>query len=278
VLALALALAGCVPAAEETAPKGGVGITTVPTAGSRGEPFTTSDGWTVHVESLAVQLYLVAVPDDGVEGGFGGTYVFPASAPQEFIIRAIPQGRVTTTLSLSTRNLGNGADLGQTGDMNRVAPDVDSRFSQPADDDGVTLGTDPATGDFTLTHPDGPAVVFRARGEKAGRIVVLDVGLAGSPSGTQLAMEVQANALSSSSIVVAAEKLFTRNGVLVFDDLASADADGDGALSKAELQHFEVLPCDRCTDDEKAARTTQAQSKAMGAVLGVRAADLLVTP
>src|SRR5262249_42470613 len=65
-LVLALALTACVPAAEEDVdPKGAVGVATKPSPATAGEPFATDDGWTVRIRTVAVQAYIIVLPDDG---------------------------------------------------------------------------------------------------------------------------------------------------------------------------------------------------------------------
>jgi hypothetical protein len=278
VIALFVALVACVPATTDPSPRGGLGLETVPSPAARGEPLVTSDGWTVTIESLVLQIYVVAVPDDGVPGGFGGTYIFSGRAPEEFIIRAVPEGRAKTTLTLATRYLTSGYEPIYNGPnaTTRVSYDIDARFNKPADDASPVVTHDADSGDLTLATTDGPAVLLVARAEKAGRVVHIDTAFAGSPTGTDLAVDVRANDLSRANVTIAAERLFMKNGVLLFDDIAQADTDNDGVITLAEMRRLNVPLCPRCSPAEKLQKEEEAKSKTVLALLGDRVSDLLV--
>src|SRR5262245_18015022 len=95
-VALVLGAASCVPAGEEGAPKGALGASTEPSPAARGEAFVTDDGWTVHVETLALRVRITATPrrsDDG-QYQFGGDqeYMFHGAARAELFVPALKPG------------------------------------------------------------------------------------------------------------------------------------------------------------------------------------------
>jgi hypothetical protein len=288
---LALVPAACVPATDESAPRGAVGLVTHPSAATFGEPFVTSDGWTVHVETLAIQAFFVAVPNDGKEGGFGGTYIFRASDEQQFVVPGIPAGRAKATLTLTRRLITPGDDPGLADPpaLHGVEPALDARFGRAGDGDifldvppGVVglPGEADAGADSTKNGGStnlGPSLVLVARGEKAGRTVRLDVSFDGVASAHDQFVDVKADALTNTRLLVRAEALFTReDGFLTFDDVARADLDGDGNISAAELRHFDVPSCPKCTDSEKATAAEKAFDQILSEVLYNRAGDLFV--
>ncbi len=55
-IAAFVAIAACVPSAEEPKPRGAIGFSLVPSQATRGVPFTTRDGYTLTIERLVVRL------------------------------------------------------------------------------------------------------------------------------------------------------------------------------------------------------------------------------
>jgi hypothetical protein len=233
-LGLGLAFAACVPASEARPPAGAFGFVTEPSPATRGEPFVTSDGWTIRVETLAMQISVSAKPADGsgpYSYGRSDTYRIDASKSAEVFARELPVGAATGTLGLASNYIGDGSfRRSESTEVIGLSPELDARFEQPAD------GTPYET---TYGSRNGPSIVLVAQGERDGRIVRLDLSLdvysSASPSGAS--GEVVANGLTSASVHVAAEALFHDPGStsLRFDDLAAADRNGDGRVSGQEL-------------------------------------------
>ncbi len=276
---LAFATASCVPAGEETDPRGALGITTVPSPGSRGEPFVTSDGWTVHVEELVVLAEIQAqAVDPASSDDFGravsshqGPYLFKASRSESFVAPGLPAGPGRVGLAFQTLVVDprypTPAAAGMTPETRGVERSLVDRFFQRADFSGPFDDMP----DATLF---GPGLLLVARAEKAERSVRLDFTFRGAISVTpEIPLEVRANALSDASVAAVAENLFA--GPLaygpipciegraelprsrpttdrpIFDDLASTDTNGDGVLSVAELRQRRAPACECCSPDEE---------------------------
>ncbi len=306
VLALALTLASCVGSGEETDPRGALGIVTVPSPGSRGEPFVTADGWTIHVEALIVQVSIVgsavdpaveAVPEKRVlETSYQGPYLVRASAPESFFAPGLPVGPGTVRLPFSRLEVGSTRLTNEPHETQprNVEPALSARFFAPPD------ALDP---EFDSPGPPdfGPSILLVARAEKNGRVVTIDFTFNGAfrPFG-DTPLEIRKNVLNEARLALVAENLFSGptgyelrcrpddSGVLkpgtpklslsaelFFDDLASADADDDGKLSAAELRRPSVAPrCGCCSSAD--AEQLRYFTSSMAALLEERSAWLLV--
>jgi hypothetical protein len=270
VSTIALVLGSCVPAGVDEDPHGAAGIVVRASPASRGEPFVTSDGWTVYVDRFAAQVLIEvhraapALSEDSI----GGEYVFSAASDQQFVIRAVPAGPVAAVVSFFPRTLDDSPlAFADPPVEHGVDAALDARFGQAADTDdpsGAPLGygdLDAGTEDETFAPPFfGPTVVIAAHAEKGDRIVTFDFSLAASPSEhIGRPFQVQANALVSFDVTARAEVFFTSDtGALVFDDIAEADRDQDGHVSPAELRRLRVPPCPDCTPGAESALVKKA--------------------
>ena len=272
VLAHVLALASCVPAGEDSDPRGALGITTEPSPGSRGEPFITADGWTVHVEELVILAGIVgaaidtASADDNRETAYEGPYLFKASRSESFLARGLPAGPGRAALNFNSLYIGAGYAMPElVGGPRGVDPSLSARFFQRADDVNRNF--------YDPDAPEpGPAILLVVRAEKGDRTVRIDFGFRGAIRTPEIPLEIRANALNAARVTTVAENLFkgvmeyqvTCNGLRpelpesnpstdrpIFDDLASADTDGDGVLSPAELRHVRTPACECCSPEVK---------------------------
>jgi hypothetical protein len=224
--------ASCVPASEAAKPAGAFGFHTEPTPASRGAPFETDDGWTVHVELLALQLQINATSSRAqLQESFSGDsvqYRLRASERADLFGRGLDVGIADASVSFGRTYIGNGSDEEDSIENIGLSSEEIVRFRAPAE----------AAPTYSYRANAGPSIVLVARGERAGRIVRIDLTMEPSSSlYVEASGEVQANALTTASLVVAAEALFTSTtgGKLVFDDLAAIDANHDGVVTGAEL-------------------------------------------
>lgn len=252
-----IAPSACVPASEPAEPAGAFGFTTEPTPATRGEPFVTTDGWTIRIETLALQLQVTATSRaPSREDGFGSAsgygydeYRLLASQPAQVYSRALRVGPAEGGVSLSSGYVsGDGKVYDEDTENIGMSPELIARFRRSAD----------AAYDYGGSSVAGPSLVLVARAERAGRVVVVDFGLAASVStflegnsrfpGEQpprATAVVQQNALVTLPLIIAAEALFVDGqrpddpagtpAKLVFDDFAALDEDGDGRVSGAEI-------------------------------------------
>lgn len=302
---LALAIVSCVPSGEETDPRGALGLVTVPSPGSRGEPFVTKDGWTVHVEALIVQVSIVGSTVDPAadtvlgeevrETSHQGPYLFRASRTESFVAPGLPTGSGTVRLPFSKLEIGTRlTNEPHETEARNVEPTLSARFFQPPE------SLDPA---FDNPGPPdfGPAILLVARAEKNGRVVTIDFTFNGAfRPYDETPLEIRKNALNERRLTTAAENLFSgptgywircepndagvvkpRIPVLsyadgpVFDDLASADMDGDGKLSAAELRRPIIAPrCDCCSSEDE--ESVRHFTSSMAELLEVRSAALFL--
>ena len=233
----------CVPASEEAAPKGAFTIVTQPSPATRGEPFVTSDGWTIRVETLVLLSWFDSFPSDkvGIQGE-GGEWLFRATTPIEAVVRAIPIGPTTAMLRLG---FGGGSETFTNNRTTLLGADAatEARFKAPAD------GEPPSEGDCTTSPNDcsfslGPSFWVKATATRDGRRIALDLALLahGFKDELRIPTEVRANTTTPVPVAVLAEQFFTNPaGALVFDDIAAADRDNDGRVSVEELLTTDAL-------------------------------------
>jgi hypothetical protein len=261
-LAAAVAIA-CVPSTNTTGskPRGGITVVTVPSPATRGETFVTSDGWTVHVETLVlcanVEAYLNGLLPDGgsfhaadwgddpLSGdnppreGEGSAWLFRASDPIEAVIRAVQVGPANVSLGSRCYRYGKYDEAPLVRDL---SPPIQARFTRAAD--GCEDDRPPRSREcYTV---GGPALYVSAEGTKDERSLKLDVTLPrgalnrpdlGEPLRLPTVL-VQANQLTRMKVGIDAERLFTiSSNKLVFDDIARADMDGDGNVTGRELRY-----------------------------------------
>lgn len=244
VVVLLLAGAACVPPAEDPEPRGAAGFITEPSAGSRGTPFLTADGWTVQIDALAIMANVNASPTGSNDAGgseyrYGGDQMvlFDGSKAEEIYAPKLPLGPYTVSVSPGGAYVGGHDDTSQF--VNAGVPaSLEERFTRVPDGPRPPLAYD----------YEGPAVVVVAHGAKDGAIVVVDValrsssGTTGGFGGPSVAVDVQANALTAGRLAVVGEALFADDGETpTFDDVAGADADHDGRASADELAAASLL-------------------------------------
>jgi hypothetical protein len=229
----ALVAASCVPASDPAEPAGAIGFVTEPTAASLGQPFHTADGWTVRIELLALQVNVNASSSESRigRGGSGdfAEYRIASNLRAEIFARGLAVGPATVNVSLSGSYVGDGYDSEDRAENIGLPPEIVARFGRPAD------------AELASPYPvySGPSLVLVARGEKSGRVVVVDftLGAASYDERATAAGEVRPDALTVASLSVVGEALFRdeAEGPLVFDEFASADADGNGLVTGAEI-------------------------------------------
>lgn len=249
-----LLLAGCVPPTDELAPAGAAGFVTEPSPASRGEPFTTDDGWTVRFEELVLQGWAVATPVDETRDGYrqdAEPTRWNARDRTQIFARAMFVGpwRVNVTpfsVYYSPLHRDDATVLSQN-----VDPKLARRFIEPANDDVIDIGSSGT-----------PVAVMIVRAEKEGRSIRLDAALSrSSTSSAEIEraprIEVRANALTTLPLTISAERLFlassreTGAGERVeFEPFAAADADGDGNLTNDELRSA-TAPCSYCDPEDE---------------------------
>lgn len=223
-------IAACVPASEKLPPRGAAGFDTVPSAATTGEPFTTTDGWTVRVEKLVIQTSVAAsLPNLGY--GTSMPYVFDAQKPASVYARALPVGSVTVSLALYGRYISTEGDY-----RDRVVPinvddETNERFNR-LPDEGEDSGYTP-----------GPSVILAVHAERDGRVVTFDMALNVTSAGVRsfdeafgIPVEVREDSLSTVELPIDAALFFP-----VFDDVAASDADGDGTVTALELEASKTL-------------------------------------
>lgn len=243
----AAALLSCVPLAGEAHPRGAVALVTEPSPASRGEPFVTADGWTIHVEALVLNASVLgsSVRSDHRSDVATGEMFFRASEPATLTMTGLDAGPALVSVVLVSR-----VTTGEGVDGRSAAPPVDAklaaRFEAAPDDRDQSEG---------VSGVDlGPSFVVIARGEKDGVVVKLDVGLQTifdpeEPFFSEVGAVVRANEVVQARLLVAAEVLFANDRARTtfsFDGYAAADKNKDGVLSVAELRSSG--PCASCKD------------------------------
>lgn len=221
--------AACVPASEELPAAGAAGFDTVPSERTKGEPFTTGDGWTIRIERLFIQASVAASP---AGRGYGSSepYVFDAQRPARIFARALPVGAATMNIALYGRYISDG-DYEDRVERINVDDETNARFER-LPDEGQDSGYTP-----------GPSVLIALRAERDGRTVTLDLALNVTSTGPRsfdesfgIAVDVREDDLASVELPIDAAVFFP-----VFDDIAASDADGDGTITANELEASKVL-------------------------------------
>ena len=200
---------------------------TEPSAASIGEAFTTSDGWSITVETFALQVAVSAQPADESLGTLGGGYIlFNGKRQEDLVVVGVPHGPALGLISLiwSSRH----RDGTYLADDNRdLPPDIVERFVQQPSGD---FDSDPS---FVI----GPSLIVVAHAQKGARSVLFDVALRGDLDPHVVPVVIVANALTPAIVPLAVEALFTNaEGAIVFDDIAAAAKNEDGVLAPEELR------------------------------------------
>lgn len=225
--------ASCVPASEPAEPAGALGFVTEPSAASLGQPFETSDGWTVRVEMLALQIE-VSGSTSGDGFGYSGDsmqYLLRSSDRAELFARGLLVGTASARATLYGRYISDVFEEEDSIENLGLPPEVVRRF----------LTAPEVARPSRYPTFNGPSLLLVARGEKAGRVVTLDFTLDASDYRSRdqalTIGQVVADSLTTARLLVAAEVMFveSKSGRSVFDDLVAADADADRIVTGAEL-------------------------------------------
>ncbi len=238
-IALALTMAGsltvasCVPASEAAPPAGALGFVAEPSPATRGEPFVTSDGWTIRIEQFVLQ---VRVSTSSKERGAkrpqtdsSETYRFDARKTTGLFARATPAGLASATLRLDGTYIDSGKTYDADTEVLGVSPEVNARFR---------VRSDAPRSDYAW--PYGPTMFLTLRAKRADRVVIIDLALlldGGTDPFDAPERNVVADTLVTMPIAIAAEALFVEDETrdLRFDDFAAADVNDDGILTGPEL-------------------------------------------
>jgi hypothetical protein len=164
-------------------------------------------------------------------GGSGdfAEYRFASNVRAEIFARGLAVGPATAHVSLGGSYVGDDYDSENRAENIGLPPEVVARFGRVAD------------AELPSPYPvySGPSLLLVARGERAGRVVVVDftLGAASYDERATAVGEVHPDALTVASLSVVGEPLFgdTTGGPLAFDEFASADADGSGVVTGAEI-------------------------------------------
>jgi hypothetical protein len=271
---LLLGLVACVPATEEKHARGAAGFVTEPSPAARGEPFQTTDGWSVRVERIA---FLVSVstraitgnPYDYGYGGGGGTFLVNGAIAADVYSPGLPPGMYEVNAYLTNMSI-YGDSIHVDWDNIGVEPSIARRFEVILEETRDEYG-----------NRRVPSAIVIARGTKLDRTIVLDVALwpqSGTGSGysspgTGPSVEVRQNAVALRALDVRAEVLFFEG----FDEIAEADARGnnDGRATMDELANV-MSSCVTCGTDSAVPSVTHPKAPiSVMRALRVRVTQLL---
>ncbi len=198
------ALAACVGVGGEEPPLGDVPFATHLSAPTRGEPFTTQDGYVITVERFAM---LLNVNDEHLAVGRG---------EEPALLRAVRDGS-TLLVRLPADDERPRADWESWGHL-------DARDRAGLEGSGMVSPPE--------SRPTRPTVLVALRAAGHGRALRLDLALAPYSLGS---MSCVPRAGGVPGVDVRAEALFSVAGVPRFASFARADTDGDGFISEREL-------------------------------------------
>jgi hypothetical protein len=242
-----LLLAGCVPPIDEPNPAGAAGFVTEPSPASRGEPFTTDDGWTLRFDELVLLATPGATPNADLDlenepfmSGWDPVR-WNARDRVQLFARGLRVGPWRVYALLQNAEPPHHGEMRFVADQG-VDPALARRFLEP---------TGPIADLSFRSFESYPAAIIVLQATKGGRSVRLDLGLSrGRPSSRILdsfsgpVIEVKANALALEPIMVSAERLFRDedDDRLEFEPFAAADAsgNGDGNITRDELEAARV--------------------------------------
>jgi hypothetical protein len=243
MVAIIVAAVSCVPAAADPHPRGGFSVRFEPSAATAGQPFTTADGWTltikktaIHVHALAQSGDFKATPPMIVTSALDDRLLSPTN-DCELALRSLDVGDavVKAGLEIDGSDPPPGAPCG-------VDPEMAARFEGAADSQiGLAFGQ--AIGGF-------PNVGVVLDAEKNGRRIHLELFIAALVPDSMLhgklvITSVKANDGVTIRFPAQFESIFVADGrdppPIPFDDIADADADGDGNVTGAELDARSLL-------------------------------------
>jgi len=251
--ALLAACAACVPSTDDNLdPRGAAGARFVPNAVAQGAPFTTSDGWTITFERLAL---VAQVSAQSAAEGSGGYVVWDGTQRAETWVPGLSIGACAVNVHLEGVYLGRdrGGDLDRAGLLaaSKVSSDIASLVLASPDNASSTLGVSTAYGRIE----QGPAIVFAAHATKEERTMHVALSLAAaftfiSDSAHVVTLIVPQNDVLFAEYEVRPELVFASGTddetSLVFEPLAEADRRGndDGTISADELHAISLLSND----------------------------------
>lgn len=275
----------CVPATAELDPRGAGGVVVEPSAPTRGEPFVTSDGWTVTFGTFAFRavLFASAETEDGSRFSETDEQIW-GSTRAEMFVPAVRVGPCHVNLLLSSAYVGPpGSDAASSAADSRRGPGVElsivERFLRLADNSRPNWSGEEAG------FGRGPTVVFALRAEKAGKTYVLDLALQSDEGNDWRAgptIDVRANDVVFAPWSVRAERVLeVKPGVTSFSDLAEADdkGDHDGRITAAELLAIDI-GWESCADDVDDPISTSSHEPCSKLIdrLAARASTILAEP
>ncbi len=205
----------------------------MPSGASRGEPFTTVDGYTITVERLVI-IALVTSNDATAFDTFGR--VVRGTRGAAVFQRALPLGESEVRLGLQGLYIGvygqNAAR--QVEDWDQLGPDEQARMSRAADST-VPSGSGGAV---------GPAALLDVRATRGSATFVMRVSLASTAlyadHSRTATLRVARDALALTPAQLRAEAFFGDH----FETFAAADSDGDGVVTREELLKAPIAPTD----------------------------------
>ncbi len=243
---LVAALAACVPATQDnTVPRGAAGARVAPSSVARGTAFVTTDGWTVTFEQMALVADLSMLTREA-DDYRSQIVIWDAAHGAETFVSAMPVGQLAVKIVPAglDRLVDLNPEVPNLLAASKLAPVVQARILAAPDNVGATYAG------YTTSEPlqQGPAVIFAARAEKDGRTLHITLALASAYrdwltfstglDGVQ-ALDVQANDVRFAAYEVHPERIFAASAddaATLFQPIADADRDGDGAVTGAELQ------------------------------------------
>lgn len=240
-LALTTLALACVPASEKLPPAGAAGFVAEPSLAARGEPFTTEDGWVVRFEKVLLLGRVTMLRASGIGGttyGVSESYLWNGGVRTELFAPGASVGPWNVELRLDPNYVrldssGNDDDVVKVG----VLHEDEQRFHRAPD--GLSFDRN----DFGGL---GPNLLLVVRGEKAGRVVALDLAFSATPTldgKNQALVVVRADAVVFASLGVEPERIFAdQDGGVRFEPIVNADADHDGHVTAAELMAAPGIP------------------------------------
>ncbi len=254
----------CVPSTEELNPRGAAGFTLEPSSATRGEPFSTADGFVVTVDTfvLLATVYsnpVVAEGEASTGSGGGDYFLFSGRRPDSLWVPGVSVGRAELRVNLEGLFLESGYEP----ELPVVSSEVEAflpRFLRAAELQRYAGDFSSDEGSESYESTVGPSALLAFRAEGQGRAYRADVTLASASFLFAEApiVSVAENSLVTLPLYVRAEALFARAacappfcsrlpedeedagreaaaGPFLFGPFAAADEDDDGILTSAEL-------------------------------------------
>jgi hypothetical protein len=238
------ALVACVPASEKRPPAGAGGFAIEPSAAARGEPFVTTDGWTIMIDKLIVRATINVTPAPFVNNTNWGSedyHLFDGSKQARIFLPGIPVGAFLVRADPYSEYLVAGRPAGgllansyhTELDVVGVGPADVARFAELSDEG---LNTD-----STPTYGASPSVVLALRGRRGDQQISVSVaeGSTGSyvhslDQGDAPRIDIVANELVLATLHVTPELIFGPD--FGFTPLVAADRNGDAHITGDELR------------------------------------------